>query len=404
MLDDPSHGILSCSSMTVHNTPNIIVRFMSRGKSQRQSGVHLGKRSRAFPILVLLTILAVSSLALLPLIQRMGGSGVKTISTTIPTMTTAGIDHIYDLSCMSNATYCSSAIMYVLSHQSSMDDFVPLTIASNSTGPAFGVFYDTGLQEYALLVSSDLSNWQVLNRRILPEGYIVSGEKGFAVTKRGIILISATRNVDLWEQSKRVNNETIFQASFDYGKTFNNVLNVTLTARARDGYEQRGFWHGVAETSNGTLFAGLYEPQGLVFKSVDLGRSWSLAFNASSQGMGWQRQIHDVEVDPAHNFVYVATHDETGCNCNASIWVSTDYGNNWNLLYSLSAGGAGIPAHHIPLTMGFINNGQTEYMILGLDDPTRKLYLLRVEPTGKLQGMTAVYAESSMDNFFAWWI
>jgi hypothetical protein len=198
-------------------------------------------------------------------------------------------------------------------------------------------------------------------------------------------------------------------ASFDHGQSFIQVLNVSLRSKtgSHDGPGD-GFWHGIAETKNGTLFAGLYGPQGLAYKSVDMGRSWVLAFNGTYQGhepWHWVRELHDLEVDPIHDYVYVATDDESGGDYNASLWISTDYGKDWTLLYAQANGGLGLPRGFRVLTISFIIDGQSEYAVLGNDNGTKDLYFLQVGPSGHLTNATQVsWSSSDIDGSNVVWM
>jgi len=276
-------------------------------------------------------------------------------------------------------------------------DNVPTAFSVGSNGTIFGIFGSGST--YELRTSDNFENWTTVNNNLLPSGYHIFAGKDIAVTKSGVILVSATK-------SSGNRNFTIFEASFNSGESFSTVLNMSLIAKL-DAITRtnvapgQGFWHGVAETSNGTLFAGLYNPEGLIFRSVDEGHYWTLVFNASSNS-DWHNEIHDVEVDPANNFVYASTDDEGGTRANQSLWVSTDFGSSWTLLYDFKAGGSGLPLKVVPLAIGFLNGGNT--LVLGIDNQNTSWdYLMRVEPSGQLYKIGILNVTNpALDRFDTW--
>ncbi len=283
----------------------------------------------------------------------------------------------------------------------------PITLAmDNSTGIAYGLF-DIDNTTY-LESSSNFVDWTVINTNVIPSGYELDYAMDLAALSSGALVVSATKQIGN-------NNFTVFMASWDGGKTFSTVLNVSLlspTVRQPDGsiYNAgpgHGFWHGIAETTNGTLFAGLYDPEGLIYRSSDDAHTWSLVFNASAAGFGWQNEIHDVEVDPYTNYIYVITDDEANvANLNRTIWLSTDYGSTWKLLWGqdLNPPGSGLTSSYVPLAFGFLDAGKVA--ALGLDSKTtRYLYLFHANSDGTLSEYMRLNASSSFtDPFYTNWL
>jgi hypothetical protein len=274
------------------------------------------------------------------------------------------------------------------------------------TGNVYGLFSVN--RSIYLESSTNFVDWAIINRDFLPKGYGLRYGKDLAVVNSGAIIVSATGQIN-------GQNFTIFEASWNNGQTFSTVLNVSLisTCVPREGGTSKfctgpgnGFWHGVTETSNGTLFAGLYDPQGLIYSSSDDAHTWSLVFNASATGFGLENEIHDVEVNPYTNYVYVITDDEAGAINNRTIWMSTNYGNNWQLLWAQDKrpSGSGLPSQYIPLTFGFLQNGTIA--ALGLDnDNMTYVYLFHVNPDGTLSEYERLNASSSYtDPFITNWI
>jgi len=278
----------------------------------------------------------------------------------------------------------------------------PLAIASNGSGMIYGLF--SGSRGYYLAVSRDLESWNVTSRGVIPSGYDSQLGRDLAITNAGVVIVAATRLV-------ANQNFTIFRSSFDHGLTFQTVLNVSLKAEpltltGSSTGPGGGFWHGVAESTNGYLFAGLYNPQGLIFRSTDGAHTWHLVFNASRYG-DWHNEIHDVEVDNTNNNIFATTDDEAGARNNQSIWVSTDYGNNWTLVYSATKGGAALPVGAIPLSVGFLDQGNLVAVGLDNSDPSlgRSIFVLAQNPDGCLRAVYQVLAsKSEVDPFYAWYM
>ena len=279
----------------------------------------------------------------------------------------------------------------------------PVALASDTSGNSYALF-DNG-SGYYLATSSDLLHWKTVGSSVVPYGYGVTPGGDLAITRQGVVIVSATRLADHL-------NSTIFLASTDGGRDFQTVLNVTLGAKpeaftALDTGRGGGFWHGVVEASNGYLFAGLYNPQGLVFRSEDGGTSWQLVFNAS-RGSDWHNEIHDLGINPSNDYVYAVTDDESGTAFNQSIWVTTDLGNDWRMIYSASDGGDGLPAHLAPTTMAFMDGGRV--VSLGLEgwyrsEYARSIFLLNAAPDGCIQANARVDASSQgVDPFITWWM
>ena len=284
-----------------------------------------------------------------------------------------------------------------------MSDASPVSMVTNSTGTAYGLFING--TEYYLAASDDFAHWSTVDRSVVPRGYGVPAGGGLSVVSGGAVFVSATRLAN-------AQNSTIFLASYDRGKDFRMVLNVTLRAKPEaytgiDTGPGGGFWHGVVQAGNGYLFAGLYNPQGLVYRSEDNGMSWSLVFNAS-KGSDWHNEIHDLVLNPMNGDLYAVTDDESGTGFNQSILVSADYGATWKMLYSAPSGGENLPVHLTPSTMGFMDGGGV--VALGFEgwyksDSSRSFYLLSAQADGCLQANTWVSASTlAADPFISWWM
>ncbi|MDG7000060.1 MAG: hypothetical protein JRN15_13215 [Nitrososphaerota archaeon] len=279
----------------------------------------------------------------------------------------------------------------------------PIAITTGPSGSIYGLFMNDS--KYYLAKTNDFFHWSLISKAVVPHGYEVTPGGDISVTSEGVILISATRLADH-------QNSTIFVASFNGGITFQTVLNASLLAKPEnytgiDTGPGSGFWHGIIETSNSYLFAGLYNPQGLVYRSENGGRAWNLILNAS-QGSDWHNEIHDLAVNPYNNFLYVTTDDESGTNTNHSLLISTDYGSHWVTIYNSLQGGAGLPLQLTPTTIGFLDNGSE--VALGLEgfwksQFSHSIFLLKSNPHGCLAAEYWVAASSlSVDPFISWWM
>jgi hypothetical protein len=283
----------------------------------------------------------------------------------------------------------------------------PVTLALDRMSRIAYALFQEGSSVY-LENSTNFVNWTIVNRNFVPPGYgNFAYGMDLAVTNSGTVIVSMTAQI-------KNDNFTIFRASWNNGQTFSTVLNVSLhspnvTRSDNMRFDEgagHGFWHGVAETTNGTLFAGLYNPEGLIYRSSDNAKTWSLVFNASATGFGWQNEIHDVEVNPYTNDVYAITDDEAGAINNRTIWLSTDYGISWHLLWAqdLKTPGSGLSSAYVPLAIGFLQNGTIAS--LGLDSAnTMYMYLFHISSNGSLSEYERLNASSSYtDPFFTNWI
>jgi hypothetical protein len=258
---------------------------------------------------------------------------------------------------------------------------------------------------YSLYYSANFRNWKLVNPDPLPVGYSIQTGKDLSVTREGSIIITAGKEVN--DQ-----NITTFFVSSNDGLQFFPVMNISLRAERFNVNESveanlnRGVWHNVAETSNGTLFAGLYGPQALVYRSDNHGRNWTLIFNGSKLEDHWENEIHDVEYDYYNNAVYLITDDEWGpLPHNRTMWVSTDYGVTWHELYSSILGGEGLPKDEVYVTIGFLCGGRE--MILGVDNQNAHwVDIAKVYGNGSIQfvARSAYLTSNIADDGNTYWI
>jgi hypothetical protein len=281
------------------------------------------------------------------------------------------------------------------------------SIAINSSGWYYAVVGTDAYSPWRLYISTDLTSWILVNSNLFPPGYFFSGGRDLTITKEDSIILTPTKQVDL--EGERLNFTTFF-LSTNYGKTFSVVLNQSLSFKMMNPnadlkdmeWAGWGVWHRIAETSNGTLFAGLYNPQSLAYKSGDGGRSWTLVFNGSSYG-SYANEIHDVEYDPYNNGIYIAVDDEFGSlPYNRTLFVSIDYGEHWRNLWNEINGGSNLPSGAwklIPETMSFVCGGRA--MFIGFDSRAAQyIASMQVYPNGSLWKIGQIDTNSSMSDYY----
>ena len=202
----------------------------------------------------------------------------------------------------------------------------------------------------AVLRSTDLVNWEVLDSDVLSDSGIVSPVSAGIIATEDDVLFVMIKNSS--------NDRSVLLRSADSGATWQEVLNSTQV-----GCASNAFWTMdypalgmIVETNNGTLIAGFYgdNNDGCVFRSDDKGVTWVKVFNATefTSSSTKVRHIHPIVYDAELDRIIV------GIDATPSGWgqwwaYSDDYGNTWNIL--LRSFGYGAPCMDVGShsTIGF---------------------------------------------------